>query len=120
VNSIESKHWKTFGLNKESSLHDLIEFYAEKSHKNDHDKLQSIQDALGNWIEKAGLQCQDIKDGLYKDWATLLIKCDEKYPMLKSLDRDLFFDWRNNDDTWIHDSINYVNVIDSTWNLTSK
>ena len=120
VKSIESKHWETFGLNKESSLHDLIEFYAEKSHKNDHDKLQSIQDALGNWIEKAGLQCQDIKDGLYKDWATLLIKCDEKYPMLKSLDRDLFFDWRNNDDTWIHDSINYVNVIDSTWNLTIK
>ena len=120
VKSIESKHWKTFGLNKESSLHDLIEFYAEKSHKKDHDKLQSIQDALGNWIEKAGLQCQDIKDGLYKDWATLLITCDEKYPMLKSLDRDLFSDWRNNDHTWIHDSINYVNVIDSTWNLTSE
>ena len=78
MKSIESKHWKTFGLNKESSLHDLIEFYAEKSHKKDHDKLQSIQDALGNWIEKAGLQCQDIKDGLYKDWATLLITCDEK------------------------------------------
>ena len=120
VQEIESKHWKTFGLNNGSVLHDLIEFYAEKSHKKDHDELRSIQDSLQGWIDKAGLDCKDIKDGLYKDWSTLVIKCNEKYPMLKNLDDDLFSNWRSSDDSWIHDSINYVNVIDSTWNLTSK
>lgn len=120
VQEIESKHWKTFGLNNGSVLHDLIEFYAEKSHKKDHDELRSIQDSLQGWIDKAGLDCKDIKDGLYKDWSTLVIKCNEKYPMLRNLDDDLFSNWRSSDDSWIHDSINYVNVIDSTWNLTTK
>lgn len=120
VQEIESKDWKTFGLNSESPLYDLIEFYAQKSHKKDHNSLQAIRDNLGGWIEKAQLEVKDIKDVLYNDWAILAAKCNEKYPMLKNIDDDLFSNWRGNDDAWIHDSINYVNVIDSTWDLTSK
>jgi len=121
VDSIESKHWKTFGLNEKSELRTLIEFYAEKNHKKDHEKLQSIRDSLHHWIDRAGLNDNGIRDELYQQWSTLVAKCNDKYPMLKNVDDDLFCDWRNKDnDDWIHDSINYVNVIDATWGLTSK
>ena len=117
---IEKHNWKTFGLNENSDLYKLFEFFEEKGHKKDEADLNKVRDSLDSWIEKAGLDTQNIKDELYKEWACLVIKCNDKYPMIRHLDDCNFNSWRETDPAWMHDCINYTNVIDSTWNLTTK
>jgi len=107
-------------LNEVSDLRSLLEFFVEKSHKKDSDELNKVRDTLGSWIEKAELDTQSIRDNLYKEWACLAIKCNDKYPMIRHLDDTHFNSWRQHDPAWIHDCINYANVIDSTWDLTTK
>ena len=112
--------WKLLGLNEKSDLNDLFIFFQEKSHNKDKKELEKMINALGDWLQKANLQDKEIRDEVYNEYASIVIRCKDKYPMLARIDDDYFRSWGGSGKDWVYDCVNYVNVIDSTWNLTSK
>jgi len=125
------KNYDIGGLNENSPFINLYDWVRDKFHVNDSKKIDAVLESCKDFIQLK--QDESKSKALAKEFAVLVKRCIQRYPLVKHFDRDIYRPYRNSDKNFCKEVINYMNVIDASYkepenifdiadkkNLTSK
>ena len=127
--SDKQKHWFDFTcymrkntdlgeLNTKSPFVSLFTWIADKFHESDQKKIDAVLDSCKDFIQ---LKTDESKtDGIAKDFTILAERCAKRYPLVKHFDDDIFRPYQNADKKFCKEVINYMNVIDVSYDNTEN
>jgi hypothetical protein len=127
--SKKQKHWFDFScfmrknadfgeLNTKSPFVSLFTWIGDKFHESEHKKIDAVLDSCREFIQ---LKTDERKaDGIAKDFAILVERCANRYPLVKHFDDDIFRPYQNADKKFCKEAINYMNVIDVSYDNTEN
>jgi hypothetical protein len=127
--SDNQKHWFDFtcfmkknanmgDLNGNSPFAKLFSWVADKFHEGDHKKIDAVLNSCKDFVELKGDESKTNK--IADDFVKLVQKCINRYPLVKHFDHDIFRPYRNADKEFCKESINYMNVIDVSYENTEN
>lgn len=122
--SDNQKHWFDFtcfmkknakmkDLNENSPFIKLFSWVADKFHEGEQKKIDAVLNSCKDFVELKGDESKTNK--ISNDFVKLVQKCINRYPLVKHFDDDIFRPYRNADSNFCKEAINYMNVIDVSY-----
>jgi hypothetical protein len=123
------KHWFEFTcfmrknadlgeLNIHSPFVRLFSWIRDRFHEDNHKKIDAVLNSCKEFIELKDDASKT--DDIAKEFTILAERCAKRYPLVKHFDDDIFRPYRNADSKFCKEAINYMNVIDVSYENTEN
>lgn len=123
------KHWFEFTcfmrknadlgeLNIHSPFVRLFSWIRDRFHEDSHKKIDAVLNSCKEFIELKDDASKT--DDIAKEFTVLAERCAKRYPLVKHFDDDIFRPYRNADSKFCKEAINYMNVIDVSYDNTEN
>jgi hypothetical protein len=105
-------------LNAISPFAELFSWIGDKFHEDNHKKIDAVLNSCKEFIEVKNDESRT--DDIAKEFTILAERCAKRYPLVKHFDDDIFRPYRNVDKKFCKEAINYMNIIDASYDNTEN